>query len=215
MTEGTPVVAALLAAGAGSRFAGPTHKLDADLRGRTVLRRAVDAARDSGIGPVVVVTAEHVATDLASLADVHVVRNDDWASGQQSSLRRAIEAAAALGALQVVVGLGDQPFLSPSAWRAVAAAGSTAPIAVATYAEAAGADPAGSGPPGRARRGHPVSLAATVWPLLPTSGDEGARRLMALRPDLVTEVPCEGSTVDIDTMEDLHRWQNSSSTSSP
>ena len=38
---GTPV-ALILAAGAGSRFRGPGHKLDAPLRGRPVLERAVD-----------------------------------------------------------------------------------------------------------------------------------------------------------------------------
>lgn len=194
------VVAVVLAAGGGSRFTGSTHKLDAvaDDAGRTVVRRAVDAAVRAAIGTVVVVTADHVRTALPDR--VTVVVNPDWASGQMSSLQCGIEAARAAGASRLVVGLGDQPGIEPGAWTAVAAAGATSPIAVATY---------------QGRRGHPVSLDSSVWDQLPAAGDEGARSLMRLRPDLVREVPCQGSPRDIDTLEDLHRWQNSSSTSSP
>ena len=191
-----PVVSVVLAAGAGSRFRGPGHKLDAAVGGRPVLERAVAAALTSGAGPVIVVTAGQVRTALHPSV-VHVV-NEAWADGQVTSLHVGIAAAVELGATAVTVGLGDQPFISPEAWRAVAA--TDAPIAVATY---------------RGRRGHPVRLRHDVWHLLPADGDEGARTLMRLRPDLVTAVPCDGSPIDIDTVEDLQRWQTNSSTSSP
>jgi CTP:molybdopterin cytidylyltransferase MocA len=188
-------VAVLLAAGSGSRFAGTTHKLHAPLRGRTVSAWALDAVLAAGFRHVVVVTGA-TAPDLESAevttaqgAQVHVVHNDRWQEGQATSVRAGIAAARALGARAVVVGLADQPFVRPDAWTAVAARSS--PLAVATYA---------------GRRGNPVRLAAEIWDLLPSDGDEGARSLMRLRPELVEEVPCQGSAADIDTLEDLDRW---------
>ena len=46
----------LLAAGAGTRFTGAGHKLDATIEGRSVAQRAITAALDSGVGPLLVVT---------------------------------------------------------------------------------------------------------------------------------------------------------------
>ena len=199
----------VLAAGAGSRFHDSGHKLLATLPasgGRpaeSVVRRAVAAALAAGLGPVVVVTGRLTADelDLPSHPDLAAVANPDWASGQMTSLRAGLDRAGEAGSEAAVVGLGDQPGIEPGAWRAVAAAAhGGAPIAVATY---------------DGRRGNPVALRAEVWDLLAGAGDEGARGLMQLRPDLVVPVPCTGSPFDIDTVEDLRRWQSSSSTNSP
>ena len=185
-------VAVVLAAGAGSRFSGPTHKLlarlGADTGADTVAGRAIGAARTAAIGPVIVVVG---AVDLPAevTAGCLVVRNPDWAEGQASSVQCALATAREHDADVVVIGLADQPFVTPDAWRAVAA--STSPIAVATYDGV---------------RGNPVRLHESVWSLLPVSGDSGARDLIRLRPELVSEVACAGSSADIDTQEDLDSW---------
>ena len=187
-----PTVAVVLAAGAGSRFDGPTHKLLARVGGRRLVDRAVAVAVDASIGPVVVVRGAadfELPDDLAAV--VTVVDHPGWRDGQATSLQAGLRAARELGAEAVVVGLADQPFVTAAAWRAVAAAG--APIAVATY---------------EGRRGNPVRLHADVWDLVPTTGDEGARALVRVRPDLVEPVPCAGSAADIDTREDLEQWQS-------
>lgn len=182
----------MLAAGAGSRFrstGGAGHKLLAPWRGNTVVWAAVRSALDASVGRVVVVSG---SVDLTgAIPDGAEVRyNPAWAEGQATSLQVAVAAAAEHGASAVVIGLGDQPLLTPEAWRAVAAATATS-VAVATY---------------EGRRGAPVRLAADIWPLLPTAGDQGARVLMRRRPELVTEVACSGDPADIDTVEDLTAW---------
>ena len=181
------VAAVLLAAGGGSRFEGTSHKLLAELRGRPVLAHAVDAVVASGLDVIVVTGAVEVGDLLPD--GITMVHNPSWSDGQAVSVRAGIVAAEAAGHDAIVVGLGDQPFVTPSAWGRVAS--SSAPIAVATYDGV---------------RGHPVRLAAEIWPLLPSFGDEVGRALMRNRPHLVAEIRCEGSASDIDTLEDLHRW---------
>lgn len=183
------VAAVVLAAGGGSRFQGDAHKLLVELRGRPLVSWAVEAALGGGLDEVVVVTG---AVDLTGVlaAGVTVLRNDRWSDGIGSSLGVAIAAAEGAGHDAVVVGLGDQPFITAEAWRVVGRS-TAAPIVAATY---------------DGKRRNPVRLAAEVWPLLDTTADEGARSLMRRRPDLVGEVACPGTPADVDTLEDLAQW---------
>ena len=176
--------ALVLAAGGGSRFGGDGHKLLAPFRGRPLVAWALDAA--GVLDELLVVTG---AVDIPLPEGAREVRNERWAEGQATSLAAGVDAARVAGHDAVVVGLGDQPLVPSDAWRAVAA--SASPIAVATYG---------------GRRRNPVRLAAAVWPLLPTEGDEGARSVIARRPDLVAEVACAGNPADVDTQEDLATW---------
>jgi len=187
----TPIGAVILAAGGGSRFAGPAYKLTARLGdGSTLAGRAARTALDAGVGPVAVVVGAVAVDDLGLPDEVTVLVNERWADGQSTSLAHGVAWARTEGFRAIVIGLGDQPGLTTGAWTAVAAADAT-PIATATYA---------------GRRAHPVRLGAEVWDELAVDGDEGARTLMRARPDLVTEVPCDGDPTDIDTVEDLAAW---------
>lgn len=182
------VAGVLLAAGAGSRFDDPRHKLLAELDGKPIVIHAMEAVVAAGLDEVVVVTG---AADLADVlpSTVSVVHNSAWQHGQATSLQAAVAHCRARGHEALVVGLGDQPFIASETWRRLGDI--DVPIAVATYA---------------GQRGNPVRLAEEVWDLLPTEGDMGARPLLASRPDLVTQVACEGRADDIDTTEDLDRW---------
>ena len=180
--------AVVLAAGAGSRFAGPGHKLLAPVRGRPVVAWAVAAAHQAGLDETVVVAG---AADLAAAglpAGITVLANPRWRDGLAASLAVALIHARRRGHRAVVVGLGDQPTVAPAAWRAVAAC--AADLAVATYG---------------GRRGHPVRLGRALWRHLPAIGEAGARGLLAGGgPGRVVEVACAGpAPADVDRVSDL------------
>jgi CTP:molybdopterin cytidylyltransferase MocA len=178
----------LLCAGGSSRFHGPRHKLLSNFRGEPLVYWALSHLVEATLDEVIVVVG---GVDLAPiLHDVVIVENLAWNTGQASSLRAGVDEAKNRGHTAVVVGLGDQPFIPGSAWRSVA--DSSSPIAVSTF---------------DGRRSPPVKLASSVWDLLPQSGDVGARELMSVRPDLVTEITCEGDPADIDTLDDWYRWR--------
>lgn len=189
---GSGVAAVLLAAGGGTRFGGDGHKLLAPLRGRPVVAWALQAVVAAGFDAVVVVTGAVPLGDVVAAAAgdrAVIVHHERWRDGQAGSLQAGIRWCEASDLAAAVVGLGDQPLVGTAAWRAVASAGH-APVVTATF--------------GGLRR-PPVRLARAVWPLLPRHGDDGARALMARRPDLVGEVACGGDPVDIDTPQDLQR----------
>jgi len=182
-------IAVVLAAGAGSRFHGETHKLLAPFRDRPVVTWALAHAQAAGLDQTWVVAG---AVDLTAAgvvpAGVEVLVNPRWAEGQATSLQVAVAAAVAAGTVDsLVIGLGDQPLVAPSAWQAVAGSRGR-PIGVATYG---------------GRRRNPVRIDRECWRLLPDEGDAGARVVMQQRPDLVMEVACESDPTDIDTVDDL------------
>lgn len=183
-------VAVVLAAGAGSRFVGDTHKLLAPFRSTSVIDTVLDAVEGAGFDHVVVVTgAADIPPTVLDRPRFRVAHNSRWSEGQATSLQTGIAVADELGADAVVVGLGDQPMVASECWRRVAA-GHT-PICVATY---------------DGQRGNPVRLERSVWHLLPADGDVGARHVLSQHPELISEVACGGSSADIDTQEDLDLW---------
>ena len=117
----------------------------------------------------------------------------DWQSGMGASLRAGLEALADRDCDAVVVALADQPRVgadSVGLLREAFAAGAQA--AVATYG-------------GKQR--NPVLLARGTWLQVAALavGDTGARPWLRAHPDLVVEVPCDGtgSPFDVDTPDDL------------
>ena len=185
--DGT-IAAVVLAAGRGTRWAGPGHKLLADLDGRPLASHAIGAAAAAGLDELVVVTG---SADLSAVVPdgATVLHNELWSDGQASSIRLAVEHARRVGHEAIVVGLADMPGISAEAWRAVADAPGS--LVVATF---------------DGRRRPPTKVGRRYWSELPEAGDTGARFLLAGRPFDVVEVACPGNPADVDTVEDLGHW---------
>jgi len=188
-TPGNGTIAAVvLAAGGGSRWTGPGHKLLADLDGRPLAAHAIGAAAAAGLDELVVVTG---SVDLSAVIPegATVLHNEAWSDGQAGSIRLAVEHAEAAGHEAIVFGLADSPGVPAGAWRAVADA--EGPLVVAVF---------------DGLRRPPTKVGRRFWDELPASGDSGARSLLAERASEVVEVACAGSPVDVDTVEDLRLW---------
>ena len=187
--------AVLLSAGSGTRFSGSSHKLLTQIFGKSVFAWSLQNLLEAEFQQIIIVTGAIDLSDEINKAtancsnnqtNICVIENKNWHDGMASSLQCGLAEAQRLGANSVVVGLADQPAVKPTSWRRVA--NSQSPIAVATY---------------NGVRGNPVRLHAELWPLLPTTGDEGARNLFKSHKDLLEEVACDGSAQDLDTTNDI------------
>ena len=203
MTVGT-LGAIVLAAGGSTRL-GHSKQLVVH-EGRALVVRAVDAAREAGAHPVVVVLgAEADAVDavLRQRAVVRVV-NPRWADGVGTSLAAGLSAIVehAPAVHGVLIALADQPLVDGAslerlmtAWRAAdaRATGSEEPltIAAATYAGTVGV-------PAIFGRAHFAALRA----LPPASG---ASVLLRTAGGRVIEVGIPEAAIDVDTPDDLAR----------
>src|ERR1700722_11371532 len=196
----TRVGAVVLAAGQSSRFrAGggrdPT-KLVAELDGKPIVRRVVEAALAAKARPVVVVTGyarDSVEAAIAGL-EIGVAFNPKFASGLASSLSVGLSVMPRdiLGALVL---LGDMPWIEPRLVDALIDAFISREGVLAAV------------PVRQGRHGNPVLLGRGLFTAaMGLKGDEGARRLIgALNADELAEIQASGLgvTFDVDTAEDL------------
>ncbi len=194
------VGAVVLAAGQSSRYraAGGVEatKLIAEVSGKPIIRRVVEAAWASRARPVSVVVGyarDRVEAALAGIPATIVV-NPDFATGLASSLRAALSALPSDVAATLVL-LGDMPHVDSALINRLIDAFEVAPEAWAVA------------PLQDGRRGNPVLLARPLFDqAMRLEGDEGARRLLAgLDAGRIMEIDTAGSdaSFDVDTPEDL------------
>lgn len=148
------------------------------------LQRAVRALVDGGCDDVVVVLG---AAEVDVPAPARSVVAHDWADGMSASVRAGL--ASVDGAGLAVLHVVDTPDVGADVVARVVAAAASTGLARARYG---------------GRPGHPVAVAAEHWPALVATlhGDEGARRFLAGRGDVVG-VECGDVATGVDVDERL------------
>ena len=192
----------VVAAGRGSRFSAPLHKLEQPFgAAANVLGSTVRNAVQSQLPVVVVTTAEHVASAALQLArrDIVVLSADEAARGMGHTI--AVGVGERSGAPGWLVLPGDMPLVQPGTLLAVASALEQHAVVYAQY---------------RGRRGHPVGFSSELYSeLILLQGDEGARRIVARYPAFGQEVDDAGVLIDIDTPADLEMARAASQSRAP
>ncbi len=201
----TKAVVIVLAAGLGSRFGGPLHKLAQPLGSASVLGQTIAHAIESRL-PVIVVTTDKLVAEAARwVARRDLVVLPEVGSAGGGSLGMGYSIAAGVAARPQAAGWlvlpGDMPLVLPSTLVAVAAALPQQPVVYAQYL---------------GRRGHPVGFSAELYSeLVQLRGDEGARRVSARYPSIGLELGDPGVLFDIDTAADLAALRATDSGSVP
>ena len=183
----------VLAAGRGSRFLGPDHKLTQSLGSLSVLGTTLRQAIASQL-PVIVVTTEPLAeVARRSVAARDVVLVPEVGSADPAGLGMGYSIAAGVLARPDAGGWlilpGDMPQIQPDTLQRVARELASHAVAFAQY---------------KGRRGHPVGFSGELYSeLVALTGDEGARRVIARYPAFAVNVDDPGVLVDVDTLADL------------
>ncbi len=198
--EASGVAAVVLAAGRSTRMASG-NKLLADVEGKPMLHRTLDAI-DGGDGggsrlqPIVVVTgfqSEQIAASIAQRRrPVEIAHNPDYLQGLGTSLRTGIASLPdSTGA--AIIFLADMPDITADVPNHLVSAHLIAKDKICV-------------PVIEGKRGNPV-----LWPrryfqdLSAVEGDVGGRHLLRKFSDSVQEVPVSSDSIlnDMDTVQDL------------
>jgi molybdenum cofactor cytidylyltransferase len=185
------ILAALIGAGAGTRFGG--NKLEALLDGQMVGALAATQMKAAAVGTCVAITSTRSVIFNRWLLDqgYHLITNDDPAAGMSRSIALAAREAMAHGADGLLICLADMPFVPVDYFgRLVATFARCTPRKIIASTTSEIAMP-------------PAIFPAALFDQLATlSGDSGARSLLAHASRISVD---SAWLTDIDTHEDLLR----------
>jgi molybdenum cofactor cytidylyltransferase len=184
------IAGVLLAAGSSRRF-GSDDKLLAMLKGRPLVTHAAQAMRAFAPDVLIAVTT---STEVANLlSDFEIATPPEEAPVQSDSLRASVSLAQSRGATQILIALGDMPFVTADLLQRVAERCTVAQASAATDG----------------RRIMPPACfpQSKFTDLRNVSGDRGAAALLKNLPPSALVKALPETLRDIDTPELLQAAQ--------
>lgn len=191
-------IGVVILAGGESRKLGTPKQL-VEFHGKSLLRRAVDAALGCVSERVVVVLgsrAEEMSEEIDDLP-VETVTNFAWKDGISTSLRKGLAKLVELDASAAVIMLSDQPLVSEKTIRSLIDkyASSGKPIVASGYDDVLGV---------------PALFDREVFDeLLELEGDTGARAVIRRSdPSRIAMIDAPEAAFDVDTPEDRQKLES-------
>ena len=187
----------ILAAGQSQRM-GAQNKLLAEIDGVPIIRRTAQALLDGGLNDLVIVTGHEHRLVAAALDDLPVtcIYNDEYQSGQASSVACGVRHHQNGSHAAVLIALGDMPLVRPELIAALLRDHSSLPDATDRITL----------PVFDGRRGNPVIWGRGFFDeLVALTGDAGGRIIFAENKNAVNSLgwPDDSIHLDIDTPEAL------------
>ena len=189
--------AVIQAAGKGSRFHSEQYKLLTLIDGVPMILRTLQPVLAAGFDEVVVVIGAH-ADEMSNLLldyPVKIIENPLWESGQSTSLSTGVRAVRNTSDRACLL-LGDQPYLQTETLRMLQAESDRSPDEIIV-------------PFFQGKRGNPIIVPSRFYErlLALTEGDEGGKKLLKEIGYHELSVEDSGILRDIDTIEDLKRYE--------
>lgn len=182
----------ILAAGASKRLGRSKQTLQ--YKGDSLLKHAIKAAVDSGIGRTVVVIGANEKEICTSIENepVAVVYNGGYQEGLGSSIRSGLTYVLGLDedCEGVILMVCDQPHVEGSLLKALVDTKlrNNKPIIACAYSDTIGV---------------PAYFDKMFFPeLLDLKGEEGGKKILLMHKDAVVTVPFPAGEIDIDTAAD-------------
>lgn len=182
----------VMAAGSAARFG--ENKLAAEMGGRSLIRRALEAVPPERFGVVAVVTQYPEIMDLAGRFGFAAVRNEHPDQGVSRTIALGLAALGECDGAMFLV--SDQPLLRRESVAALAELWQARPDKIAALGHGG-------------VRGNPCVFPARFFPeLLALREDHGGSAVIRRHEEelILLEVPAE-ELADVDTEEDLSAWR--------
>lgn len=184
--------AIILAAGQSGRLGRPKQLLK--YQDKTLLQRAIDAAKQLSIQFIVMVLGSNADTilDESDTSGIHVVINDHWQTGMASTIHCGMQSLQKLNsnADTVILMVCDQPFVTSDLLNNLIKkhAETGKPIVASQYADTIGI---------------PALFHKQMFlELMTLEGDSGAKKMMTQNKDILATIPFPKGSIDIDTLDD-------------